>query len=147
MTIQVLVNNNVYRIIARSISSNFLSFDLKNELKTTQEVKGVCLLPSILGVRADAHVLQSVAIKIDEAEEQCILTGHADRMFLPGYVGAGVGPGILQPEAAAAGPIVALGYNHIAIAIPADRLEVTRWDLEAFLKDQKELAQRFGCAE
>ena len=34
-----VVNNNVDRMIARSIASNFLSFDVKNELKTTQEAK------------------------------------------------------------------------------------------------------------
>jgi hyperosmotically inducible protein len=39
VTLEGVVNNNVDRMIARSIASNFLSFDLKNELKTTQEAK------------------------------------------------------------------------------------------------------------
>jgi len=37
VTLEGVVNNNVDRMIARSIASNFLAFDLKNELKTTQE--------------------------------------------------------------------------------------------------------------
>jgi len=39
VTLEGVVNNNVDRMIARSIASNFLAFDLKNELKTTQEAK------------------------------------------------------------------------------------------------------------
>ena len=39
VTLEGVVNNNVDRMIARSIASNFLSFDLKNDLKTTQEAK------------------------------------------------------------------------------------------------------------
>jgi len=39
VTLEGVVNNNVDRMIARSIASNFLSFDVKNELKTTQEAK------------------------------------------------------------------------------------------------------------
>ena len=39
VTLEGVVNNKVDRMIARSIASNFLSFDLKNELKTTQEAK------------------------------------------------------------------------------------------------------------
>ena len=39
VTLEGLVNNNVDRMIARSIASSFLSFDLKNELKTTQEAR------------------------------------------------------------------------------------------------------------
>jgi hyperosmotically inducible protein len=39
VTLEGVVNNNVDRMIARSIASNFLSFDIKNELKTTQEAK------------------------------------------------------------------------------------------------------------
>jgi hyperosmotically inducible protein len=37
VTLEGVVNNNVDRMIARSIASNFLAFDVKNELKTTQE--------------------------------------------------------------------------------------------------------------
>jgi hyperosmotically inducible periplasmic protein len=39
VTLEGVVNNNVDRMIARSIASNFLAFDIKNELKTTQEAK------------------------------------------------------------------------------------------------------------
>jgi hyperosmotically inducible protein len=39
VTLEGVVNNNVDRMIARSIASNFLAFDVKNELKTTQEAK------------------------------------------------------------------------------------------------------------
>ena len=39
VTLEGVVNNNVDRMIARSIASNFLSFDIKNDLKTTQEAK------------------------------------------------------------------------------------------------------------
>jgi hyperosmotically inducible protein len=39
VTLEGVVNNNVDRMIARSIASNFLSFDLKNDLKTTQEAR------------------------------------------------------------------------------------------------------------
>ena len=39
VTLEGVVNNNVDRMIARSIASSFLSFDLKNELKTTQEAR------------------------------------------------------------------------------------------------------------
>ena len=39
VTLEGVVNNNVDRMIARSIASNFLSFDVKNDLKTTQEAK------------------------------------------------------------------------------------------------------------
>jgi hyperosmotically inducible periplasmic protein len=39
VTLEGVVNNNVDRMIARSIASNFLSFDIKNELKTSQEAK------------------------------------------------------------------------------------------------------------
>jgi hyperosmotically inducible periplasmic protein len=39
VTLEGVVNNNVDRMIARSIASNFLSFELKNDLKTTQEAK------------------------------------------------------------------------------------------------------------
>jgi len=39
VTLEGVVNNNVDRMIARSIASNFLAFDLKNDLRTTQEAK------------------------------------------------------------------------------------------------------------
>ena len=39
VTLEGVVNNNVDRMIARSIASSFLSFDLKNELKTSQEAR------------------------------------------------------------------------------------------------------------
>jgi hyperosmotically inducible periplasmic protein len=39
VTLEGVVNNNVDRMIARSIASNFLAFDIKNDLKTTQEAK------------------------------------------------------------------------------------------------------------
>jgi hyperosmotically inducible protein len=39
VTLEGVVNNNVDRMIARSIASNFLSFDVKNDLRTTQEAK------------------------------------------------------------------------------------------------------------
>ena len=39
VTLEGVVNNNVDRMIARSIASNFLAFDVKNELRTTQEAK------------------------------------------------------------------------------------------------------------
>ena len=39
VTLEGVVNNNVDRMIARSIASNVLAFDLKNDLKTTQEAK------------------------------------------------------------------------------------------------------------
>ena len=39
VTLEGVVNNNVDRMIARSIAANFLAFDVKNELKTTQEAK------------------------------------------------------------------------------------------------------------
>jgi hyperosmotically inducible protein len=39
VTLEGVVNNNVDRMIARSIASNFLAFEVKNELKTTQEAK------------------------------------------------------------------------------------------------------------
>ena len=39
VTLEGVVNNNVDRMIARSIASNFLSFELKNELRTTQEAR------------------------------------------------------------------------------------------------------------
>jgi hyperosmotically inducible protein len=37
VTLDGVVNNDVDRMIARSIASNFLSFEIKNELKTTKE--------------------------------------------------------------------------------------------------------------
>jgi hyperosmotically inducible periplasmic protein len=39
VTLEGVVNNNVDRMIARSIAANFLAFDIKNDLKTTQEAK------------------------------------------------------------------------------------------------------------
>jgi hyperosmotically inducible protein len=39
VTLEGVVNNNVDRVIAMSLASGFLSFDLKNELKTTQEAR------------------------------------------------------------------------------------------------------------
>jgi hyperosmotically inducible protein len=39
VTLEGVVNNNVDRMIARSIASNFLAFEVKNDLKTTQEAK------------------------------------------------------------------------------------------------------------
>jgi hyperosmotically inducible protein len=39
VTLEGVVNNNVDRMIATSIANSFLAFDVKNELKTTQEAK------------------------------------------------------------------------------------------------------------
>jgi len=39
VTLEGVVNSNVDRVLARSIASNFLAFDVKNELKTEAEVK------------------------------------------------------------------------------------------------------------
>ena len=39
VTLEGVVNSQVDRMIARSIASNFLAFDVKNELKTEAEVK------------------------------------------------------------------------------------------------------------
>lgn len=39
VTLEGVVNSNVDRVLARSIASNFLAFDIKNKLKTDAEVK------------------------------------------------------------------------------------------------------------
>jgi hyperosmotically inducible periplasmic protein len=39
VTLEGVVNSNVDRMLARSIASSFLAFDIKNELKTTAEAK------------------------------------------------------------------------------------------------------------
>ena len=39
VTLEGVVNNQVDRMLAMSIATNFLSFDVKNELKTTAEAK------------------------------------------------------------------------------------------------------------
>ena len=39
VTLAGVVNSDVDRVLARSIASNFLAFDIKNELKTDAEVK------------------------------------------------------------------------------------------------------------
>lgn len=39
VTLQGVVNSNVDRVLARSIASGFLAFDVKNELKTEAEAK------------------------------------------------------------------------------------------------------------
>lgn len=39
VTLVGVVNSNVDRVLARSIATNFLAFDVKNELKTEAEVK------------------------------------------------------------------------------------------------------------
>ena len=39
VTLEGVVNSEVDRVLARSIATNFLSFDVKNELKTEAEVK------------------------------------------------------------------------------------------------------------
>jgi hyperosmotically inducible periplasmic protein len=39
VTLEGVVNSNVDRVLARSIASNFLAFDVKNELKTEAEAK------------------------------------------------------------------------------------------------------------
>jgi osmotically-inducible protein OsmY len=39
VTLEGVVNSEVDRVLARSIASNFLAFDVKNELKTEAEVK------------------------------------------------------------------------------------------------------------
>ena len=39
VTLEGVVNSNVDRMLARSIASNFLSFEVKNELQTEAEVK------------------------------------------------------------------------------------------------------------
>jgi len=39
VTLDGVVNNDVDRMIARSIATSFLAFDVKNELKTTQEAR------------------------------------------------------------------------------------------------------------
>jgi hyperosmotically inducible protein len=39
VTLEGVVNNNVDRMLARSIASSFIAFDVKNELKTDAEVK------------------------------------------------------------------------------------------------------------
>jgi hyperosmotically inducible protein len=39
VTLEGVVNSNVDRMLARSIASSFISFDVKNELKTDAEVK------------------------------------------------------------------------------------------------------------
>jgi hyperosmotically inducible periplasmic protein len=39
VTLEGVVNSNVDRVLARSIASSFLAFDIKNELKTEAEVK------------------------------------------------------------------------------------------------------------
>jgi hyperosmotically inducible periplasmic protein len=39
VTLQGVVNSEVDRMVARSIATNFLAFDVKNELKTEAEVK------------------------------------------------------------------------------------------------------------
>jgi hyperosmotically inducible periplasmic protein len=39
VTLEGVVNSNVDRVLARSIASSFLAFDVKNELKTEAEVK------------------------------------------------------------------------------------------------------------
>jgi hyperosmotically inducible protein len=39
VTLEGVVNNDVDRMIARSIASSFLAFDIKNDLKTTREAR------------------------------------------------------------------------------------------------------------
>ena len=39
VTLEGVVNSQVDRMLAMSIATNFLSFDVKNELKTTAEAK------------------------------------------------------------------------------------------------------------
>ena len=39
VTLEGVVNSDVDRMLARSIASNFLAFDVKNDLKTEAEVK------------------------------------------------------------------------------------------------------------
>jgi hypothetical protein len=39
VTLEGVVNSQVDRMLARSIASNFLSFDVKNELQTEAEAK------------------------------------------------------------------------------------------------------------